>query len=77
MRKMWQKLWTHDRAVHRSDRSYHCDVRGKSFKASFAVLKHHKEIHENKRSYKCKICGKGLNSSGSLVHHRKMHESKV
>ena len=65
----------HVKYTHGSDRNYHCDFCGLSFK-TVEVLKHHKEIHENKRKYKCKTCGKGFNNPSSLTNHRKIHSRK-
>ena len=63
----------HVKNKHSNEKKFHCDICGKSFKAS-EVFKHHQEIHENERKYICKLCGKGFNSPGSIWKHRAVHE---
>ncbi|KAJ4425703.1 hypothetical protein ANN_27899 [Periplaneta americana] len=66
------KAGKHSVSAHGSKKLFKCDVCGKCFSQSGAVIIH-KRVHTGEKPFKCDVCGKCFSQSGSLISHKRVH----
>ena len=59
---------------HTLDKSFPCDICGKSFTTRWSVVRH-KKLHTGEKPFQCDICQKSFTYSWNLTTHRQTHTS--